>query len=87
MELTPELREELIGLLMNYQDDFLRKLPKDHPDIERCQNALNILCENDSPSTECTHTEEEPGMHWAETRHGEEYRIDCGCPCEECRDY
>jgi hypothetical protein len=37
--------------------------------------------------TQCQHTEEEPGMHWAETRHGEEYRIDCGCPCEECRDY
>ena len=25
--------------------------------------------------------------HWGEDVHGNEYRIDCGCPCVKCREY
>jgi hypothetical protein len=36
---------------------------------------------------DCQHTEEEPGTHWATDIHGDEYRIDCGCPCPQCEEY
>ena len=36
---------------------------------------------------ECQHTEEEPGRHWVEDEWGEEHRIECGCPCDECQEY
>ena len=27
------------------------------------------------------------GHHWTEDDYGNERRIDCGCPCEDCRSY
>lgn len=41
-----------------------------------------------APEPECEHTEETgPGIHWGEDVYGNEYRIDCGCPCAACREY
>jgi hypothetical protein len=36
---------------------------------------------------ECIHDEDDPGRHWAEDTYGNEYRIECGCPCPECEEY
>lgn len=40
-------------------------------------------------ATRCEHDldDDNTWRHWAETPDGVEYRIDCGCPCDECREY
>lgn len=37
-------------------------------------------CEHDIDDDLATH-------HWTEDRYGNEYRIDCDCPCSDCRAY
>ena len=35
-----------------------------------------------SPECECY-----DGSHWHEDTYGNETRVDCGCPCEKCREF
>lgn len=36
----------------------------------------------------CQHTDDDPGTHWVDDhRDGTEIRVDCGCPCPDCREY
>jgi len=45
------------------------------------------MAEVGDPEPQCEHTEEDPGTHWYEDPDGNEVRLDCGCPCAECREY
>lgn len=39
-----------------------------------------------APEPECECIDSGAG-HWSEDEFGNEIRIDCGCPCAECREY
>ncbi len=82
-ELTSAERETMLTVLSTMANR-LEGVDEEADAYDALCQALGILgrptCEHD-PDDDCN------ALHWAEDTYGNEYRVDCGCPCQECREY